>query len=96
MRKRFRKERLRIFENIINFGIATIAAVLEDNGISVKIVDLTLYRGNLIKDLQTWRPSIIGIGGTLTTIGAIKLKMEEYDRKKINGLEVNSRDVNEI
>ncbi|MCK5820615.1 MAG: cobalamin-dependent protein [Bacteroidales bacterium] len=61
------KESLSIFENIIPLGLATIAAVLEGNGFSVKIVDLTLYRGNLIKDLQAWQPSVIGISGTTVT-----------------------------
>jgi len=61
------KENLSIFENIIPLGLATIAAVLEENGISVKIVDLTLYHGNLAKDLQKWQPSVIGIGGTTVT-----------------------------
>ncbi|MEA1876995.1 MAG: radical SAM protein [Bacteroidota bacterium] len=61
------KESLSIFENIIPLGLATIAAVLEENGISVKIVDLTLYRGNLIKDLQIWQPSVIGVSGTTVT-----------------------------
>lgn len=61
------KEKISIFENIIPLGLATIAGVLEENGISVKIVDLTFYRGNLVKDLQEWNPAVVGIGGTTAT-----------------------------
>ena len=61
------KEKISIFENIIPLGLATIAGVLEENGISVKIIDLTFYRGNLVKDLQEWNPAVVGIGGTTAT-----------------------------
>lgn len=61
------KEKFNIFESIIPLGLATIAAVLEENNISVKIVDLTLYKGDLAKDLTLWQPKIVGISGTTAT-----------------------------
>jgi radical SAM superfamily enzyme YgiQ (UPF0313 family) len=61
------KEKISIFENIIPLGLATIAAILEQNNISVKIVDLSFYKGNLINDLRTWQPETVGIGGTTAT-----------------------------
>ncbi len=50
--------------NMIPYGIASIAAVLEQNDFRVKIVDLNFYKGNFKDDLKTWKLGIIGIGGT--------------------------------
>lgn len=61
------KERISIFENIIPLGLATLAAVLLENEFSVKIVDLTFYRGDLKEDLNKWKPEVVGIGGTTAT-----------------------------
>lgn len=51
--------------------------------------NLKEYIGFVIKDevsrIKEFKPDIIvGIGGTITTIGAIDLKMQEYDRLKIH------------
>ena len=61
------KERVVIFEDMIPHGLASIAAVLESEGMSVRIVDFTNYRDNFRKDLHRWQPSIVGIGGTTAT-----------------------------
>ena len=68
------KERLNIFENIIPLGLATIGAVLEQSGISVRIIDLTTHKGHWEKELITWKPAVIGIGGTTATCkGSFKI-----------------------
>ena len=61
------KERFVIFEDMIPHGLATIAAVLESDGLQVRIVDFTNYRGDFRKDLHRWNPRVIGIGGTTAT-----------------------------
>ena len=61
------KERVVIFEDMIPHGLASIAAMLESEGMSVRIVDFTNYRGDFRKDLHRWQPSIVGIGGTTAT-----------------------------
>jgi radical SAM superfamily enzyme YgiQ (UPF0313 family) len=52
---------------MIPLGIASIAAVLESHNYTVKIVDFNHYKGDYQKDLQHWKPKIIGIGGTTST-----------------------------
>ena len=52
---------------MIPMGIASIAAVLEESGFSVKIVDFNFYKGNFQDDLKKWQPKIVGIGGTTPT-----------------------------
>lgn len=39
---------------------------------------------------------VVGIGGTVTTLGAMKLKMETYDRDKIHNYPVSIKDIIEI
>lgn len=60
-------ENVRLFESMIPLGIASIAAVLEENSFSVKIVDFNHYKGDYRRDLAIWQPKIIGIGGTTPT-----------------------------
>lgn len=60
-------ERLSLFDSMIPLGIASIAAVLEQNNYRVKIVDFNHYRGDFQRDLRRWNPRIIGIGGTTPT-----------------------------
>jgi len=60
-------EDLRIFESMIPLGIASIAAVLEENRYTVKVVDFNHYTGDFRRDLKRWNPKIIGIGGTTPT-----------------------------
>ncbi len=50
--------------NMLPLGLASIAAVLESNGFTVKIVDLNFYGGRFESDLTVWSPKIVGIGGT--------------------------------
>ncbi len=61
------KEKISIFEPMIPLGLATIAAILEQNNISVRIIDLARYRGDLVKDIRIWQPKVVGIGGTTAT-----------------------------
>ncbi len=43
-----------------------------------------------IKNIKDFKPEVVvGIGGTITTIGAIDLKMDEYDREKIHNHQIN-------
>jgi radical SAM superfamily enzyme YgiQ (UPF0313 family) len=60
-------ERITVFSHMIPLGLASIAAVLEKNNYSVKIVDFTTYRGDFRRNLLTWRPMAVGIGGTTST-----------------------------
>jgi hypothetical protein len=61
------RERFVIFEDMIPHGLASIAAVLESDGLKVRVVDFTHYRGDFRKDLHWWNPKVIGIGGTTAT-----------------------------
>lgn len=61
------RERVAAFHPMIPLGLANIAAVLEQNNFSVKIIDFNFYRGDFQKDLKKWNPKIIGIGGTTIT-----------------------------
>ncbi len=60
-------ENIRLFESMIPLGIASIAAVLEKNHYSVKIVDFNQYKGDFRRDLESWKPKIVGVGGTTPT-----------------------------
>lgn len=61
------RERVSAFYPMIPLGLANIAAVLEQNNVSVKIIDFNFYRGDFQRDLKKWNPKIIGIGGTTIT-----------------------------
>jgi radical SAM superfamily enzyme YgiQ (UPF0313 family) len=58
---------LRVFDSMIPLGIASIAAVAQTRGYSVKIVDFNHYQGDYRRDLKRWAPKIIGIGGTTSS-----------------------------
>ncbi len=60
-------ENINAFYYMIPLGLASIAAVLRDNGISIKALDLNFYKGDLYNDLKKWNPKLIGIGGTTGT-----------------------------
>jgi anaerobic magnesium-protoporphyrin IX monomethyl ester cyclase len=55
---------LRLFDTMVPTGIASVAAVAEQDGFSVKIVDFNHYTGDFRRDLLAWRPKLLGIGGT--------------------------------
>jgi anaerobic magnesium-protoporphyrin IX monomethyl ester cyclase len=60
-------EKIRIFDTMIPLGIASIIAILQKNGYSVRFVDFNHYNGDFQSDLLKWSPKIIGIGGTTPT-----------------------------
>ena len=61
------KENINAFYYMIPLGIAGIAAVLEQNGFSVKVIDFNFYHHDFRRYLKKWSPKIIGIGGTTGT-----------------------------
>lgn len=61
------REKVNAFYNMIPAGLASIAAVLEQNNLSVKIIDFNFYSGDFRIDLVKWKPKVIGIGGTTPT-----------------------------
>ena len=61
------RENINAFYYMIPLGLASIAAVLQDNDISVKALDFNFYTGDLYSDLKKWKPKLIGIGGTTGT-----------------------------
>jgi radical SAM superfamily enzyme YgiQ (UPF0313 family) len=60
-------ENATLHSSMIPLGIASIAAVLEDNNYNVKVVDFNYYNGDFSRDLLKWNPGVIGIGGTTPT-----------------------------
>jgi anaerobic magnesium-protoporphyrin IX monomethyl ester cyclase len=58
---------VRLFDSMVPLGIASIAAVLEENSYKVKVIDFNHYTGDYRKDLAAWQPKIVGIGGTTAT-----------------------------
>jgi radical SAM superfamily enzyme YgiQ (UPF0313 family) len=48
-------------------GLISIGTVLQENGYNVKIIDFNHYYRDFRKDLKTWQPKLIGIGGTTPT-----------------------------
>ena len=67
------KENINAFYYMIPLGIASIAAVLEKNNFSVKVIDFNFYHHDFRRDLKKWNPTIIGIGGTTgTRFGSFK------------------------
>ena len=60
-------ERKCFFSPMPPLGLASIAAVAEEHGYTVKIVDFQYYNGDFRTDLLRWNPKIIGIGGTTPT-----------------------------
>jgi len=61
------REKVAAFHPMIPLGLANIAAMLEQNNFSVKIIDFNFYRGDFQRDLKKWNPKVIGIGGTTIT-----------------------------
>jgi len=58
---------VRVFDSIVPLGIASIAAMLETHGYSVKVLDFNFYHGDFSRDLLQWNPKFVGIGGTTAT-----------------------------
>ena len=58
---------VRLFDSMVPLGLASIAAVLEANSYKVKVIDFNHYKGDYRRDLRTWQPKIVGIGGTTAT-----------------------------
>ncbi len=61
------QERVNAFYYMIPLGIASIAAVLQQNDFTVKVIDFNFYKGDFRRDLKKWKPGLIGIGGTTGT-----------------------------
>ena len=61
------RDGMRLFESMIPIGLASIGAVLRDNGYKVKIIDFNHYDGNFSEDLKVWKPKLVGISGTTPT-----------------------------
>jgi len=49
-----------------------------------------------IKKIISHESNLIGVGGTITTIAAVKLGLEKYDWKKIHGLSLTLPQIKEI
>ncbi len=58
---------LRLFESMIPLGLASLAAVLRNEGYSVRIIDFNRYRSDFRLELSEMKPCLIGIGGTTQT-----------------------------
>jgi radical SAM superfamily enzyme YgiQ (UPF0313 family) len=58
---------IRVFDSLIPLGLASIAAVLEQNSYKVKVIDFNHYARDFRADLAGWNPAIVGIGGTTAT-----------------------------
>jgi len=72
--------------NLPNLGIATIAAILKHNGISVEILDAAaegLSIDKIISKIRFLQPNIIGSGGQ-TPISGYSLKIFEKTKKEIS------------
>lgn len=59
--------------------------------------DIALITRDVLLDLKELKiEKAIGIGGTATTLGAMKLEMEEYDRFQIQNSKVNTDEIKTI
>ena len=58
---------VRLFESMIPLGLASLAAMLEQHGYRVQIIDFNHYRKDFRVHLSELRPKLVGIGGTTTT-----------------------------
>ena len=68
------QERVNAFYYMIPLGIASIAALLQQNEFTVKVIDFNFYKNDFKRDLKKWEPGLIGIGGTTgTRNGSFKL-----------------------
>ncbi len=68
------REKISAFYYMMPLGLVSIASVLQQNGITVKILDFNFYSSDIRSDLLRWKPSVIGIGGTTgTRKGSFKL-----------------------
>jgi exopolyphosphatase / guanosine-5'-triphosphate,3'-diphosphate pyrophosphatase len=55
------------------------------------------YSSDVKSACSEYRPSMaVGIAGTITTIGAVSLQMDEYDRDRIHGLKLTIGEVSRI
>ncbi|MBD3419490.1 MAG: radical SAM protein [Chitinivibrionales bacterium] len=63
----FPGERFSVFDAMVPLGPASLAAVLEENDFTVKVVDFNRYHGDFRSDLATWQPALVGVGGTTPT-----------------------------
>ena len=52
-----------------------------------------IIKNNLLDINDFEKVALIGIGGTITTLGAIKLKMEKYDREKIHLTRIGKEEI---
>lgn len=67
----------------------------DDLKILIKNIDDVLnkfFKENIITGFD----NVIGIGGTITTLGAIKLEMDEYNQELIQGYKMTASDINLI
>jgi anaerobic magnesium-protoporphyrin IX monomethyl ester cyclase len=55
---------LRLFQSMVPTGLVGIGTVLRRAGYEVRIIDFNHYSRDFRRDLQKWRPRVIGIGGT--------------------------------
>ncbi|SCZ76121.1 Ppx/GppA phosphatase family protein [Acidaminobacter hydrogenoformans] len=61
--------------------------------------EMESLRADVLAQLEPWRyfaadfqpAAAVGIGGTATTLGAIELEMEAYDRERIQGFELSAQ-----
>lgn len=61
------KDGLRLFESMIPIGLASIAGVLREAGLTVKTIDFNHYKRDFQRELRALRPRVVGIGGTTPT-----------------------------
>jgi len=66
-----------------------------------ELTDLKAFLGTFVEEtlseIKKYEvEAVIGIGGTITTMGAIKHEMADYDREKIHGTHVNVSMLNDI
>jgi exopolyphosphatase/guanosine-5'-triphosphate,3'-diphosphate pyrophosphatase len=67
-----------------------------EDSISLKMHIRDIIKSNL-SDINIFdKGTLIGIGGTITTLGAIKLNMEKYDREKIHLTSIGKGEIRDI
>lgn len=58
---------VRLFESMMPLGLASLGAMLEQNGFKVKIIDFNHFKGDFRDELRSLKPLLVGVGGTTAT-----------------------------
>lgn len=80
----------------IHFTSTNLGAVrlMDDQSLYLKMEEL--FAENIPDHRIITESELVGVGGTITTLAAVKLKMEKYDWEKIHGFILTRSDIEEI